>query len=61
MNQWPETYRDPWLPPAERGRVGTRLVRGLLWSVLLLVVILALLALYQYVTLPSLSDCPICI
>ena len=43
MNQWPGTYREPWLPPVGRGRVGTRLVRGLLWALLLTFMISVLL------------------
>jgi hypothetical protein len=61
MNQWPGTYRDPWLPPAGRGRVGTRLVRGLLWAAVLIAVISVLAFAATHIGLPAPSDCFSCL
>lgn len=36
---WGWFYREPPLPPAERGRPWPRLVRGLLWALLAIFII----------------------
>ena len=40
---WGWFYRDPPLPPAGRGRLGTRLARGLLWAALAIFVMSVLI------------------
>ena len=39
IEQWPESYRESQLTRAELGRPFARLVRGLLWAIVAIVVI----------------------
>ena len=39
IDQWPESYRESQLTRAELGRPFARLVRGLLWAIVAIVVI----------------------